>query len=93
MISDRCPLCGASTDIVCGVRLPRLKAAILRAIKAAGDIGIGSVELLDAVYPERGKPRRETIKVHVGQINELLVETDFRIVSVGRRWILQRAAA
>jgi hypothetical protein len=70
--------------------MPPRKAALFRAIKASGDIGASSVELLNAVYDDGHRPRSETVKVHVGQINSLLEETDFRIVSIDRRWILRK---
>jgi hypothetical protein len=72
--------------------MPTLKASLFRAVKAAGDIGISSQELLNAVYPDGRTPRLATIKVHVGQINDLLEETDYRIASIGRRWVLRRVS-
>jgi hypothetical protein len=62
-----------------------LKAAIVDRIKAAGDIGI----IIGEVYRDRSPIDPTTIRVHVGQVNDLLVETDWRIWSDRRRWFLQ----
>lgn len=76
-----------------GVRLPVFKAAILDAIKMAGDIGISSQELIDKFE----RPIRViAIKSHIFQINEILEDTDWRIVTDGGRWHLvkrRKAAA
>jgi hypothetical protein len=74
------------------VRLTPLKASIVDKIKAAGDIGLSSEELHNALW-ERAVTKH-TVKAHVWQINELLAETDYRIASDGRgpnaRWYLRR---
>jgi hypothetical protein len=73
-----------------GKRAPARKAQIFDAVVAAGDIGITSREILDAI----GAPATAllTIKAHVYQINDILAETDVRIASEGRgahaRWFL-----
>jgi hypothetical protein len=77
-----CPACHQPIrEMRLGVRLPPVKAAIVDAIKAAGDVGISSSEL----------PFRH-VKSHVCQINDILEETDFRIVASARgasaRWHL-----
>lgn len=76
-----------------GVRFTPLKAEILDRIKAAGDLGVASEELLDLWDSPVAK---HTIKSHVWQINALLEETVYRIVSDGRgsyaRWVLRRGA-
>jgi hypothetical protein len=90
--SNRCPTCGAPTDICAGIRLPTQKAIIFRSIQAAGDIGISSVELLDTAYSGRRRPKPTTIKSHVNQLNDMLVETSFRIVSISKRWVLRRVS-
>lgn len=71
--------------------MPRLKASLFRAVKAAGDIGISSEELVNTIYPDSSRPQPTTIKSHVAQINNLLMETDFRIASIDKRWVLRRA--
>lgn len=79
-----------------GIRLPPLKARIVDAIKAAGDSGITSRELVYEVYRDYPKSRSHLgIKAHIFQINEMLVETDWRIVADPRcgihaRWYLWR---
>jgi hypothetical protein len=73
-----------------GVRLPPLKAAIFDRIKAAGDLGIPSSEIVADLYSDRRPVRATTIKAHVAQINDQLVSTDWRIRSDRRRWFLRR---
>jgi hypothetical protein len=73
-----------------GVRLPPLKAAIVDKIRAAGDIGITSAELVADVYFDRRAVSAATVKAHVFQINDQLVSTDWRIRSDRRRWFLCR---
>jgi hypothetical protein len=87
-----CPHCHGRVHEVLGVTLPTLKFNLVRTIKAAGDCGISSAELVAALW---AKPvERATIKSHLGQINDRLAETDFQIVAEGRgkhaRWILRR---
>ena len=77
----------------CGVPLTLLKAGIFDAIKNAGDHGITSAELIHGqLYRDRARVDQRTIKSHVLQINELLEESGFIIVSDRRRWYLQEAA-
>jgi hypothetical protein len=73
-----------------GVRLPQLKAEIVDRIKAAGDIGVTSVEIIADLYRDRRPVHPTTIKAHVDQINDLLISTDWRIASDHRRWFLSR---
>jgi|SRR5215831_10973562 len=88
-----CPSCNQPIgNMRAGVRLPPLKAAIFDAIHAAGEIGISSRELIDTVYADR---RRKpccltTMRMHVLQINDLLVETDTRIKPIQSRWIITK---
>ena len=81
----------------CGVFLPPLKAGIFDLIRAAGDAGISSAEIVgDPLYRERWRVSRTAIKSHVWQINELLDETNWVIRAEGdygtseRRWYLRR---
>jgi hypothetical protein len=73
-----------------GIRLPFLKAQILDRIRSAGDIGITSGELLADLWRDRRPVQATTVKSHVSQINDALVETDWRIHSDGRRWFLTK---
>jgi hypothetical protein len=73
-----------------GVRLPRLKAEIVDRIKTAGDIGVSSDEIIADLYRDRRAVQPTTIKAHVDQINDLLMNTDWRIASDHRRWFLAR---
>lgn len=98
-----CPTCHQPLATMrAGVRLPVLKAKIFDAIHAAGEIGISSKEVMHAVYRGRKRPRYiDTIRMHVIQINDLLVETDTVIRSIDRgatrgraeppRWIVTKA--
>jgi hypothetical protein len=81
-----CPRCHQSVDdIRLGVRLTPLKAALFDRIKAAGDIGISTTEIIQEVYRDRSPIKETAIKSHVNQINDLLAGTEWRIRSDGRR--------
>jgi hypothetical protein len=71
-----------------GVRLPPLKAAIVDKIKAAGDLGVPSSEIITDLYSDRRPVSATTIKAHVSQINDQLVSTNWHIRSDRRRWFL-----
>jgi hypothetical protein len=73
-----------------GVVLTPLKAAIVDAIKRAGELGISSESLMRDLYLDRKPASKFTIKAHVWQINELLAATDWVIESDRRRWFLRR---
>jgi hypothetical protein len=67
-----CPFCHQTIGTIrLGVRLTPLKAAIVDKIKAAGDIGIASEELMYALW-DRDAVCVDTVKAHVWQINSLL---------------------
>jgi hypothetical protein len=86
-----CPHCHQPIqDERLGVRLTPLKAAIVDKIKASGDIGISSSELLHALW-QHDAVAVETVKSHIWQVNSVLEETDWRIRSDGRRWFLVRS--
>ena len=87
-----CPLCHQTIGTLrFGVRLPRLKAAIVDQIKAAGDLGISTAELISGdLYRDRRPVQPACIKSHIEQINCLLLATDWRIASDHRRWLLAR---
>jgi hypothetical protein len=89
-----CPFCHQTIGTLrFGVRLPQLKAAIVDRIKAAGDIGVSSDEIIADLYRDRRSIRTTTIKAHVDQINNLLINTTWRIASDHRRWFLSRRSA
>jgi hypothetical protein len=75
-----------------GVQMTPLKAAIFDRVKAAGDIGITTTEIVSDLYRDRSPVKSATIRVHVGQINDLFAGTDWRIHSDRRRWFLNRRA-
>ena len=78
-----CPACGQSTkDVRYGVALSPVKARIFDAVKMANEIGVTSYEVIGLVYEGRKKPKLHTIKSHIFQINEMLANTNFRIISV-----------
>jgi len=86
-----CPYCHQPlNEIRLGVQMTPLKAAIVDRIKAAGDIGITTSEIIGEVYRDRSPIDPTTIKAHVNQINDLLVATDWHIRSDRRRWFLER---
>ena len=90
-ISARCPECKQRiTTERLGVRLPPLKAAIFDRIKTAGVLGVTSEEIIADLYSDRRTVSATTIKAHIFQVNELLVETDWYIRSDRRRWFLCR---
>jgi hypothetical protein len=91
---DTCPQCGQTIAAIrLGVRLTPLKAAIFDQIKAAGDLGVTSIEIVADLYRDRRAVAPTTVKAHVNQINDLLVATDWRLRSDGRRWYLRREAS
>jgi hypothetical protein len=73
-----------------GVRMTPLKAAIFDRIKAAGDIGVTTTEIVSDLYRDRSPVEATKVKAHVNQINDLLVATDWRIRSDRRCWFLGR---
>jgi hypothetical protein len=75
-----------------GVRLPPLKVSILDRIKAAGDVGVTSAEIVADLYSDRRPVGPHTIKAHANQLNDLLAGTDWVIRSDRRRWFLSRRA-
>lgn len=91
-----CPKCHQiiSTERL-GVRMPPLKARLVDMIKAAGDIGISSQELHFELYRGYGRLRsKHNVRNHIGQINVMLEDTAWIIVSDGRSinalWTLRR---
>jgi DNA-binding response OmpR family regulator len=90
-MTPRCSTCHQPIpDARFGVPLTPLKAAVVDCIKAAGDIGVSSEELLMTLWRDRGPVETNTIKSHVNQINDALAGTDWRIHSDRRRWFLTR---
>jgi hypothetical protein len=73
-----------------GVRLPPLKVAILDKIKAAGELGIASEEIIADLYSDRRAVSVTTVKAHIFQINDQLFSSDWHIRSDQRRWFLCR---
>jgi hypothetical protein len=78
-----CPTCGQEVLTRHGVMLQRKKADILDAIeKYTKHDGITIERLAWLIYP--GTPRPTAIQrltVHIGQINDLLAATDWRVVN------------
>lgn len=85
----RCPHCGAPLNRKIGAALPPLKQHMFDTIRAAGEVGITSRDLMTTIYhPDRKQPKIAVIRNHIGQINELLLDTDWKIVTHDRRhWI------
>lgn len=87
-----CPHCHQTIGVErFGVRLTPLKAELVDRIKAAGDVGVSSIEIVHDLYRDRHLVNPAIIKVHVCQINDLFAATDWRIWSDGRRWFLRRS--
>jgi DNA-binding response OmpR family regulator len=86
------PRCSACHQLIPDARfdvpLTPLKATIVDCIKAAGDAGLSSQELLTKLWRDRGPVKTNTIKSHVSQINDALAGTDWHIHSDRRRWFL-----
>ena len=72
-----------------GVYLPRVKVLIFDAVKAAGDIGVTTRQLLHAVYGNKVQRSTAIIRNHIKQMNILLAQTDVHIAARDRRhWLL-----
>jgi hypothetical protein len=95
----KCPHCGQERRFEkLGVELPPLKSALVDLIAAAGEIGATSQELRQDLYRGYANERSlVTVRMHMLQINDVLVSTDWRIVCDGRgtgaRWRLMRRPA
>jgi hypothetical protein len=90
-----CPHCGQPVLVRFGVRLPPKKASILDMIQniTKGRGGIEAESLGWIFYP--GEPKRvatQRIKAHVCQINDLLVETEWKIENSDGLYRLTREA-
>jgi len=84
MSTEFCPQCHQvmphSTRI--GVSLTPLKARIFDLIDKAGEAGISGADI-NAIVFENGRSR-DTIKAHIWQINEALMDSGWQII--GDRW-------
>ena len=80
----RCPQCHQNIQVErFGVPMPPLKAAIIDRIRAAGDLGVTSTEVIADLYRDRAQVQPTTIKAHVSQINDLLAASDWLIYTTG----------
>jgi hypothetical protein len=79
-MQQRCPHCGKELGDTAriGVHLSVLKAKIYDLVKRAGREGIDRDLLFDLVMRIRGV-KRNTLKTHISQINDLLAGTDYQI--------------
>lgn len=85
-----CPTCGqVLRDDRVGIRMPRVKTRIFDAIRRAGPDGIYGDDLFDLCLRARNV-QRETLKAHIYQLNELLVETKFVIRRHAGYYALER---
>jgi hypothetical protein len=91
-MTPRCPYCRQIMGAMrFGVLLPSFKAALLDRIRAAGDIGVSSEQLISSeLYRDRRAVQVTTIKAHVNQLNDLLSSTDWCVASDRRRWFPSR---
>lgn len=81
-----CPHCGQQMTVRFGVKLPPKKAEFLDMIERVtrGRGGIELESLASVFYPGIQKRiAHQRVKVHVNQINDLLLSTDYRIVNQG----------
>jgi hypothetical protein len=89
-----CPYCNqALPEIRLGVRMPDLKAHIFDLIMRSGNAGIAA-DTLSALAYTNGYSRHETrsgktIAAHIHQINELIEDAGYRIVSRERAYYLK----
>jgi hypothetical protein len=90
-MTKRCSHCGQlMREQRAGIFLSPLKAAILDRIKAAGELGVSTDEIIADCYAGRRPVEVHTIKAHVWQINSLLASTEWAIRSDRRLWRLVR---
>lgn len=88
MTEHECPHCGQPMLVRFGVRFPPAKARMLDMImdvsKGRGEISQESLSWV--FYPGVAKKTAmHRVAVHVNQINDLLAETDVRIVKTSHR--------
>ena len=85
MSTEFCPTCHQPVPHVMrlGIALTRLKARIFDIISLSGESGISSKDIYDKVW--EGNVNGSTVKSHVNQINDRLVETNWRIVPTNPR--------
>ena len=78
-MSGICPTCGQAVLMRHGVRLQPRKAVILDLIERRG--GVSLVGLAATFYPDVSTATaKQRIKVHISQINGLMISTDYRVV-------------
>jgi hypothetical protein len=78
-----CPYCHQTLpETRLGVRLTPLQARIFDLIQRAGDQGITRSDVYLIAFDGRDT-EINAVSVHINQINEMLVETDYRIVGGG----------
>ena len=93
-IQSRCPLCDSILRPErCGVRFSQLKSRIIDLVTKAGPTGIPAQDLFDIAFKGRvgnfgGALSPLTLKVHISQINEMLLGTDWRIRSRNNAYVL-----
>ena len=79
---DRCPYCEQPLTSRYGVYFPRKKADLLDFLEPLQE-GATTETLCWVFYPD--KPKRaaaRTVAVHINQINDMLLSTDYKIVNV-----------
>ncbi|MBO4228159.1 hypothetical protein [Bradyrhizobium neotropicale] len=84
-MSNLCSCCGQPLpEMREGIRLTPLKAHIFDVIKRAGADGV-MIEDINAIC-FAGRTTASNVRNHVVQINDALLETDFRISGTGDGW-------
>ena len=92
---SECPHCGQPMLVRFGVRLPPKKAEFLDMIAnvTKGRGGIDTESLASVFYPGVSRTvAKQRVKVHVNQINDLLVSTDWHIVNRDGLYVLTQDA-
>ena len=89
-----CPTCGQAVLVRHGVKLQPRKAAILDLIeRATGRGGVSLVGLAATFYPDVSTATaKQRIKVHISQINGLMISTDYRVVKRAGLYRLEGAS-
>jgi hypothetical protein len=83
-MTECCPNCGAPIRPKrLGVKMTPLKVRIFDAVRRSGDIGIATTELAGML-----ELQTITVRAHIWQINDVIDDTGYKIVSVDRRYRL-----
>lgn len=87
-----CEACGQPLRLQRGgIFMSPLKSAIWDCIAASGDHGASVADIMRLdVWRDRKPVKPVTARMHVHQINDALMTTQWRIVQIDRRYVLVR---